>query len=126
VISWQSNAIISCLRFATVDIVACVWLFFMLLSDDVLLFSLLHVLHFFGALFCVVAVCVACRAAWVYDTVSLWGALLGGGHMNGELSFCVDGSKVMHWHRASAYESSFALAGHISAWWGIGFSMSGT
>jgi len=68
----------------------------MLFSDVVLLVLLLHVLHFLGALFCVMAVCVACHAAWVHDTMSPWGTLLGGGQMNGEFGFCIDGGKIMH------------------------------
>jgi len=74
----------------------------MLLSDVVLVLSLVHVLHFLGMLFCGVMFCVACLAAWVYDTVIPCGALLGGGQANGELLFCVNGGSVMHWQSVLA------------------------
>jgi len=69
----------------------------MLLLDVVLVLSLLRVLHFLGIVFCNVMFCVACHATWVYDMVIPCGALL-----RGELLFCVDSGRVMHWRSALA------------------------
>jgi len=84
-----------------VDIVACVGLVSILLSEVVLLLSLLRVFCFFVVVLGVVAICVACRAAWVYDTVSPQGDLFGGGRVKGEFGFWVEGGKVMHCRKAS-------------------------
>ena len=105
--SCLSVARTSCLSWAIVDMVVCVWSVSVLCSEVALMASELWVLRFLGSW--LVCGCVVVRfldVACVYDTVRLCGDRCGGGlaYVVGFLADC--GGGMMHWRRASAYVSS--------------------
>jgi len=73
------------------------------------------VFRFLGSVACVaVWLLVFLEAAWVYDTVSVGGAWWVGGCAKFVGFFINCSGGIIHWHNASAYESSLVLMGWIS------------